>query len=42
MELNLSVSCLPLEIGRKEFEELVIESNPNILVYNNRKKRNTK
>jgi len=39
MEVNLSVSCLPLEIGRKEFEEWVIESNPHILFYNKRKKR---
>jgi len=42
MTLNLSVSCLPLEIGRKEFEEWVIESNPNVLFYNKRKKRSTK
>lgn len=42
MILNLSVSCLPLEIGRKEFEEWVIESNPDILFYNKRKKRKTK
>lgn len=42
IEANLSVSCLPLEIGRKEFEEWVIESNPNILFYNKRKKRRTK
>ena len=42
MQKNLSVSCMPLEIGRKEFEEWVIESNPMILFYNKRKKRNTK
>ncbi len=42
MQQNLSVSCMPLEIGRKEFEEWVIESNPNILFYNKRKKRKTK
>jgi hypothetical protein len=42
MEANLTVSCLPLEIGRKEFEEWVIESNPDILFYNKRKKRKTK
>ena len=42
MTLNLTVSCLPLEIGRKEFEEWVIESNPNVLFYNKRKKRSTK
>lgn len=42
MEANLSVSCLALEIGRKEFEEWVIETNPNILFYNKRKKRGTK
>ena len=42
IKANLSVSCLPLEIGRKEFEEWVIESNPNMLFYNKRKKRSTK
>jgi hypothetical protein len=42
MEANLSVSCMALEIGRKEFEEWAIESNPNILFYNKRKKRKTK
>jgi hypothetical protein len=36
---NLSVSCVQLEIGRKEFEEWVIESNPKIIFYNKRKKR---
>lgn len=39
MQANLSVSCLPLEIGRKEFEEWVIESHTNILFYNKRKSR---
>jgi len=42
IKANLSVSCLPLEIGRKEFEEWVIESNPDLLFYNKRKKRSTK
>lgn len=42
MEVNLFVSCLPLEIGRKEFEEWVIDSNPKILFYNKRKKRKAK
>jgi hypothetical protein len=36
---NLSVSCMQLEIGRKEFEEWVIECNPKNLFYNKRKKR---
>ncbi|MBL0047509.1 MAG: GIY-YIG nuclease family protein [Bacteroidetes bacterium] len=44
LELNeliqekLTISCLPLEIGRKEFEEWVMEKESNIL-YNKRKKR---
>jgi|WetSurMetagenome_2_1015567.scaffolds.fasta_scaffold17937_1 hypothetical protein len=42
IQKNLSVSCTPLEIGRKEFEEWVIESHPEILFYNKRKKRITK
>ena len=39
IEGNLSVSCLPLEIGRKEFEEWVIASNPNTNFYNKRTSR---
>ena len=42
IEENLTVSCLPIEIGRKEFEEWIIESNPDILFYNKRKERKTK
>lgn len=42
MGSKLTVSCLPLEIGRKEFEEWVIETNPEIQFYNKRKKRITK
>lgn len=39
IESKLSVSCMPLDIGRKEFEEWVIERYPNNSFYNKRKKR---
>lgn len=38
---NLSVSCIPLNVGRKEFEEWVTGNNPGLLLYNIRKKRKT-
>lgn len=42
IEANLLVSCLALEIGRKEFEEWVMDSNPNLVFYNKRRARKTK
>jgi hypothetical protein len=38
---NLSVSCITIEIGRKEFEEWVTGKNSELLLYNIRKKRKT-
>lgn len=38
IQRNLSASCMPFEIGRKEFDEWVIDINPNVLFYMNRKR----
>lgn len=42
IETQISVSCIPLEIGRKEFEEWVIKYNSDIPFYNKRKTRGFK